>query len=105
MSRKSENAPFVCVNCGRRVLPSTDGSYRNHCPFCLCSTHVDNVPGDRASDCGGVMDAKGAQYNPKKGWQIVHVCRACGHVSKNKITETGVQPDDMEIILKLMRER
>jgi DNA-directed RNA polymerase subunit RPC12/RpoP len=103
MSHKSENAPFVCANCGREILPSTDGSYRNHCPYCLCSLHVDEFPGDRAATCGGIMDAVGAEFNPKKGWQIIHVCRICGYTSKNKLTETGVQPDNMEIIFKLMR--
>ena len=24
-------------------------------PYCLCSQHLDNVPGDRAADCGGAI--------------------------------------------------
>jgi hypothetical protein len=29
---------------------------RDHCPTCLRSLHVDNVPGDRAAGCGGLLD-------------------------------------------------
>ena len=44
---------FVCANCGREV-PPLGYSSRNHCPYCLCSLHVDVNPGDRAADCGGI---------------------------------------------------
>lgn len=48
---------FVCKVCGRTVVPQGAGSdHRNHCPNCLSSLHVDIEPGDRASDCGGIMD-------------------------------------------------
>ena len=47
---------FTCRVCGRLVVPEAAGSgHRNHCPNCLSSLHVDEEPGDRASDCGGVM--------------------------------------------------
>lgn len=49
---------FTCRECGRPVVPEGAGSgHRNHCPNCLTSLHVDVEPGDRASDCGGHMDA------------------------------------------------
>ena len=38
---------FNCEHCGKEVLPLSDGSYRNHCPYCLYSKHVDIVLGDR----------------------------------------------------------
>ena len=48
---------FVCKVCGRTVIPENAGSdHRNHCPNCLSSLHVDIDPGDRASDCGGIME-------------------------------------------------
>ena len=48
---------FTCKNCGRVVVPEGAGStHRNHCPNCLCSLHVDEGPGDRASACGGLME-------------------------------------------------
>ena len=49
---------FTCKACGRLVVSDGAGSgHRNHCPNCLSSLHLDNEPGDRASDCGSVMDA------------------------------------------------
>ena len=48
--RKTED--FVCENCGQEVKGN---GYTNHCPRCLYSKHVDINPGDRASDCGGLM--------------------------------------------------
>ena len=53
---------FLCANCGKEVLPLKKTS-RNHCPFCLCSLHLDINPGDRANECKGIMDA----VTPKRG--------------------------------------
>ena len=48
---------FTCKVCGRLCTPQGAGSdHRNHCPNCLSSLHVDIEPGDRASDCGGIME-------------------------------------------------
>ena len=48
---------FTCKACGHLVTPEEAGTqHRNHCPNCLSSLHVDIEPGDRASDCGGVME-------------------------------------------------
>ena len=48
---------FTCKVCGRLCTPENAGSqHRNHCPNCLSSLHVDVEPGDRASDCGGIME-------------------------------------------------
>ena len=50
------NDTFTCKVCGRVCTPQNAGSdHRNHCPNCLSSLHVDEEPGDRASDCGGIM--------------------------------------------------
>ena len=52
------NDTFTCKVCGRVCTPQNAGSdHRNHCPNCLSSLHVDEEPGDRASDCGGIMEA------------------------------------------------
>ena len=51
---------FTCRVCGRPVVLAGAGiDHRNHCPNCLSSLHVDDEPGDRAADCGGIMDAIG----------------------------------------------
>lgn len=101
MSRKKENCAFICANCGNKVLPLTNGSYRNHCPYCLYSLHLDNLPGDRKSSCGGLMKPTAVVYNSKKGWQIRHKCERCGLERVNKVAENTVMPDDFNLLLKL----
>ena len=102
MGRKEENTGFVCRHCGREVLPLTGGSYRNHCPFCLYSLHVDIIPGDRASECGGLMEPVGIIHNSGKGWQIVHRCQKCGFERCNMVSEDPRQPDDINAITALI---
>lgn len=101
MSRRQENRGFTCAVCGADVRPLTNGSYRNHCPQCLSSLHVDNEPGDRSSPCGGVMDAIALRRVPK-GMQIVHKCRRCGVQRPNRVADRGDQPDDIEALIHLM---
>ena len=101
MSRKKENQGFICLHCGMKVDKCTNGSYRNHCPGCLYSLHVDYRPGDRANGCRGLMVPEGIIYNPRKGYQIVHKCKRCGAVSKNRIAESTRQPDDWEMVVSL----
>lgn len=92
---------FACANCGKEVLPLKKTS-RNHCPFCLCSLHLDVNPGDRANDCGGIMDAIGCLPDPKKGYIVIHKCRKCGEVRRNKAAYgVDVQPDDLKKLIAL----
>ena len=82
--RTKEN--FICEYCGFQVLG--DG-YTNHCPECLWSKHVDIEPGDRASECGGMMrpvtlEGKGGEY------QILHRCIVCSHEKRNKLQKGDV---------------
>lgn len=37
------NESFECEYCQEIVLIHPEGSARNHCPFCLCSKHVDDI--------------------------------------------------------------
>ena len=98
---KKNDSGFVCANCGFEVEPLGYTS-RNHCPKCLCSLHLDINPGDRASECGGIMDPIGAETDPKKGYIIIHKCRKCGEIRRNKAAhEAKVQPDDMEKLIAL----
>ncbi len=77
--------PFVCEHCHAQVEPLEAGSYRNHCPRCLWSKHVDDIgPGDRASLCGGLMEPIDRDYDGKKGWMIVHRCIKCDKTIPNK---------------------
>ena len=101
MSRANENTAFTCLRCGLEVFPLTNGSYRNHCPQCLYSQHLDMAPGDRASSCKGMMEPKAIKYNSKKGLQLVHRCLTCGAVRANRIASDTVQPDDLEALIRL----
>ena len=104
MGKKEENKPFICAICKRQVKAIEKGSYRNHCPFCLGSIHIDNQPGDRKSTCRGLMLACRLKYNSKKGWQIIHRCQKCGIEKVNKIVENSSQPDEWEKLIKLSQE-
>jgi len=96
---------FICANCKREVLPLGNSS-RNHCPFCLCSLHVDINPGDRADGCGGLMVPVSALPDAKKGYIIVHKCTKCGEIRRNKAAYNApVQPDNLDLIIKLTAEQ
>ena len=93
---------FVCAHCGREVDPLGYTS-RNHCPFCLWSLHLDENPGDRASDCMGQLRPIAAEPDPKKGYIITHKCEKCGAVRRCKaaLSDRGGTPDDIDLIIKL----
>ena len=77
---------FTCKVCGRLVTPDCAGSgHRNHCPNCLTSLHLDQEPGDRAADCGGVMEPIAAWVRKGGEWAIIHRCRRCGHLSSTRV--------------------
>ncbi len=93
--RKNDNG-FTCASCGKEVQPLGYTS-RNHCPYCLHSLHVDINPGDRASDCGGLLEPVQALPDVKKGYIIVSKCVKCGAIRRNK----SANDDDMSLIIKL----
>ena len=71
---------FTCKVCGRPCVPENAGSdHRNHCPNCLSSLHVDIEPGDRASDCGGIMEPIAVWVRKGGEWAIIHRCKRCGN--------------------------
>jgi len=80
------NETFICKVCGKPVVPTGAGSdHRNHCPYCLCSQHLDNEPGDRAAGCGGVMEPIAVWVRKNGEWAIIHRCKVCGALSSNRI--------------------
>ncbi len=95
---------FICGNCGKEVKPLRYTS-RNHCPFCLYSRHLDINPGDRMSDCGGLMEPISAEPDAKKGYIIIHKCKKCGAVRRNKAALSGEQSDDIGKIISLTVEQ
>ena len=84
------------------MAPLRNGSYRNHCPVCLCSKHVDIGPGDRASPCRGMMRPERVEHRGGKGLVLVHRCVVCGLVRANRIAGDPVQGDDIDAIIALM---
>ena len=92
---------FICKNCGKEVVPMGTSS-RNHCPFCLCSLHVDINPGDRANECGGLMRPIRTEPDAKRGFIIIHKCDKCGEIRRNRAAhEAKVQPDNIRLIIRL----
>ena len=103
---------FTCKACGWPIVSEGAGTnHRNHCPNCLCSVHLDVTPGDRASDCGGVMDPIGVWARDDGEWALVHRCRQCGKLSSNRIAADDNPMRLMAIAMKpfgsgkLSRER
>lgn len=76
---------FSCDHCGKDVTPLGKGTYRDHCPYCLFSKHVDKEgPGDRLSLCQGMLVPVAVDLHGKKGHVIEYQCDACGKRSRNK---------------------
>ena len=95
------NDTFSCRVCDRLVFPTpTGGDHRNHCPNCLSSLHVDQEPGDRAADCGGIMDPIGVWVRKKEEWAVIHRCRRCGKLSSNRVAGDDNPMKLMSIALK-----
>ncbi|CAN5754266.1 RNHCP domain-containing protein [soil metagenome] len=96
------NVAFTCDACGAAVPPLANGSYRNHCPACLHSRHVDVHPGDRANECGGLLEPIGAEQSGTKGWVVVHRCRRCGEIRRNRAAlDDPSVPDDIDVLIEL----
>lgn len=90
---------FTCAHCGLEVPPH-GRTARDHCPGCLRSRHVDVIPGDRASDCGGLLEPVGVTM---AGGRTVlqYRCRRCGAEKVNQALLDGGMPDDWSRIIAL----
>lgn len=104
MSKKTENSAFSCACCNKEVSPHTGGGYRNHCPHCLHSLHLDVLSGDRQSACKGLMRPVGITYSGKKGFLICHRCVKCGFERRNRLAEHTQTPDDLQAVLRIMKK-
>lgn len=96
---------FTCKQCGRLVVSVGAGSdHRNHCPNCLSSLHVDIEPGDRASDCGSLMEPVAVWVRKNGEWAIIHRCRRCGKLSSNRVAADDNPMKLMSIAMKPLCE-
>ena len=95
----AKNEGFFCDNCHQQTEPiKFGGSYRNHCPFCLYSKHVDGkVPGDRGQPCHGLMEPIGVTTKSGGEFSLIHKCIKCGFQRLNRIAGD----DDTDLITKI----
>ena len=107
--RPLENA-FRCLHCEASVhtQPVISGvQNRNHCPYCLCSRHVDLVEaGDRMSACKAIMQPLGLTVKPGRNkygqttcgeLMLIHRCNACGKLSINRLAADDLVERLLEI--------
>jgi DNA-directed RNA polymerase subunit RPC12/RpoP len=86
---------FICENCGKDVS-TLEYSARDHCPYCLYSKHVDILPGDRKSECKGLMMPIGIEKH-KNTYKIVYKCLKCHATHKNIMAKD----DNFDLIISL----
>ena len=88
---------FVCEVCNKNVS-KLEYTARDHCPFCLSSKHLDVNPGDRSSDCGGVLIPVDIEKGKKDTYKIIYKCNKCGEIKKNKMAID----DNFDKVLEIM---
>ena len=95
---KNDNG-FVCKHCGKDVSPLGYTS-RDHCPYCIYSIHIDNMPGDRANKCLGLLRPVSVESSSKKGYIVTYRCEKCGEIKRNK----SADDDDFDELLRIQKE-
>lgn len=90
---------FTCVVCGKKVS-KLGYTARDHCPYCLCSLHVDINPGDRANPCHGILRPVSLDKF-KDTFKIVYKCDKCGELHRNIVATD----DDYDVIIKIGQEK
>ena len=112
MSFKKDKG-FECAHCHQWVDCSRfiGTHFRNHCPHCLWSKHVDEQKsGDRQAFCRGDMEPIGLTFKkegfdkfgkPRQGeLMVIHQCQECGQFSINRLAAD----DDPQIVLKIFED-
>ena len=88
---------FTCDYCGKQVL-KLGYTARDHCPYCLCSKHVDVMPGDRRELCHGKLIPKELEKY-KDTYKIVYECDKCHKIRKNIMAND----DDFDALLDILK--
>jgi len=92
------NNSFTCEACDKKVLPA-NGTFRNHCPLCLTSKHVDeSTPGDRKSLCLGLMPTITCEGSNPDKLTLVQQCAKCDKASHNRTAPDDNKDKIFEII-------
>ena len=84
--RREKERSFRCGHCRLDVPTDAFGTaHRNHCPNCLWSRHLDDDrPGDRAADCGSLMEPIAITVRGDGEWVLVHQCTGCHELHLNR---------------------
>ncbi len=91
---KKVDEDFICEYCFTVVKGN---GYTNHCPNCLISKHVDElIPGDRKSQCGGLMKPIASQIKGGK-FIVFHRCTKCNKMTRNK----AGKHDNVDLLIEL----
>ena len=88
---------FICDVCGMSVEP-LGYTARDHCPYCVCSKHVDINPGDRANECKGLLKPIGIEKF-KDTYKIIYKCEKCNEIHKNIMAND----DNYDLIIELSK--
>ena len=91
---------FKCIVCGKYV-DKLNYTARDHCPYCLSSIHIDINPGDRSSDCLGILIPIDIEKSKKDTYKIIYKCNKCGMIKKNKTAND----DNFDKILEIMKDK
>ncbi len=89
------NESFTCEHCGK-IVPKSNYTARDHCPYCLYSKHVDINPGDRMHTCKGLFKPIGIEKF-KNTYKIIYQCEKCHQLHKN----VAENYDSIERIIEL----
>ena len=89
---------FICDYCGKKVEP-LNYTARDHCPYCLCSKHVDINPGDRLESCHGKLIPIELEKH-KDTYKIVFTCDKCHMIKKNIMA----MDDDLDTLLDIIKK-
>lgn len=95
------NDGFACEQCQIQVIPA-DGTFRNHCPVCLTSKHVDHhTPGDRLSPCAGLMPTIAVEGTDPDQLDLIQQCITCHKLQRNRMAGD----DNKEAIFALLENK
>ena len=87
---------FECESCKAFIKGN---GYTNHCSMCLWSKHVDVMPGDRKSPCGGLMKPIRVEFR-NGDYYITHECQKCHFTRNNRVGKN----DDFDVVVKIARD-
>lgn len=93
---------FDCIHCGAHTVGN---GYTDHCSYCLYSLHVDIFPGDRKSDCHGIMVPINIITQGGDIRSIQYRCERCSYTHNSGFVEDDSFEAALEIIKKFVESQ